>query len=264
MTAHFLEGFRDGNEYKQNKIAKIRRVTGLDPLAVIVKDQLSEVQAYELETFIIKSIGRLRTSYGRTGPLTNMTDGGEGCRNPDPSARRKQSEAASKPHSVERRDRRSEFSKEYNIVDNFGNPEGHWKGKNNPWFGQDTYGSKNQNAKDAYLLVDPNGLIMYVPKGEIHEDCDDRGLSRWAIRNSADKFRDTGKIYVVTRKDSTAKGWHAIRVPTVVSENLKDETMDNQQLSRLYNDIINGKFNDYPFGEYAQVGGSGGHLTEMR
>jgi hypothetical protein len=44
---------------------------------VIVREQLPEVTAYEIEIALIGAIGRLDLG---TGPLTNLTAGGEGCR----------------------------------------------------------------------------------------------------------------------------------------------------------------------------------------
>lgn len=43
---------------------------------IIIKDEISEKEAFKLEAFLIKIIGRLDI---KTGPLTNMTNGGEGA-----------------------------------------------------------------------------------------------------------------------------------------------------------------------------------------
>jgi hypothetical protein len=61
------------NFYKFNKIAKIRREIKKDPIIFKIYENLSTLEALEKEKIVIKIIGR-----GRNGPLTNLTDGGEG------------------------------------------------------------------------------------------------------------------------------------------------------------------------------------------
>ena len=64
----------DKNNHKNNTIKKILR-EGSSPIITIIDDNLSRDQASELEMFLISIIGRHNT---KTGPLTNMTDGGDG------------------------------------------------------------------------------------------------------------------------------------------------------------------------------------------
>jgi hypothetical protein len=66
-----LRGQPSGNSYKARKIKNIYE-SGLEPL-VKRKYCESESKAFELEIRMIKSIGR-----GSKGPLTNLSDGGEG------------------------------------------------------------------------------------------------------------------------------------------------------------------------------------------
>jgi len=60
--------------YRLNKIRKIQSL-GLEPIIIKYKDNLSEEAAFDLEKKLIKAIGRLDLGHG---PLTNLTDGGEG------------------------------------------------------------------------------------------------------------------------------------------------------------------------------------------
>jgi len=67
--------FNKGNQLKLNKIRKIKKETGENPIIVKIKENLLESESFDLETELIKKIGRIDLG---TGPLTNLTDGGEG------------------------------------------------------------------------------------------------------------------------------------------------------------------------------------------
>ena len=74
-TLHVLEANKNilgCNPYKFNKIKKIQSVTGRDPI-VLRRKNLDEDTALKLEIRLIQAIGR-----GKYGPLTNLTDGGDG------------------------------------------------------------------------------------------------------------------------------------------------------------------------------------------
>jgi len=62
------------NTFKIRKINKIKRA-GFLPLIIKVEKNMTENKSFDLETELIKKIGR--TNLG-TGPLVNLTDGGEG------------------------------------------------------------------------------------------------------------------------------------------------------------------------------------------
>lgn len=57
------------------RIRKIKEETGLLPKIIVVKDCLTENEAFKLETDIIKTLGRI---IFKTGPLFNKSDGGGG------------------------------------------------------------------------------------------------------------------------------------------------------------------------------------------
>lgn len=65
---------KDKNLLKINTIRKILK-TGLEPTIQIIDSNLPENVAFDLEKFLIQEIGRVDLN---TGPLTNLTDGGEG------------------------------------------------------------------------------------------------------------------------------------------------------------------------------------------
>ena len=66
---------RNRNNFCTNKINKIYNTLGEYPISKIVKNNLSEDKAFDLELKLIKAIGRCDKG---NGPLTNLTDGGEG------------------------------------------------------------------------------------------------------------------------------------------------------------------------------------------
>lgn len=65
---------RDTNKLKVNKILKIIKKTNQNPTIIKYQEKLLEQEALNLETKMIKTIGRIDL---KTGPLTNLTDGGE-------------------------------------------------------------------------------------------------------------------------------------------------------------------------------------------
>jgi len=66
---------KDNNKLKTNKIKKIQRETTKDPIILKYKEGLKEYDAILLEINMIKYIGRKDLN---TGPLVNLTAGGEG------------------------------------------------------------------------------------------------------------------------------------------------------------------------------------------
>jgi hypothetical protein len=62
--------------HKSNKIRKIQRLTGKDPKIVLYKTNITEYEAFDHEMDLIQLIGRRDLG---TGPLLNLTDGGDGA-----------------------------------------------------------------------------------------------------------------------------------------------------------------------------------------
>lgn len=63
------------NKFLQNKINKIKRSIGSLPIIIKYKSNLKESESLLLETELIRIIGRRNE---KTGPLVNLTNGGEG------------------------------------------------------------------------------------------------------------------------------------------------------------------------------------------
>jgi hypothetical protein len=62
------------NKHKLNTVNKILR-NGKEPIVFKIKENLTEIDAYNFERFLVQLIGRRNKN---TGPLTNLTDGGRG------------------------------------------------------------------------------------------------------------------------------------------------------------------------------------------
>lgn len=65
------------NKHLERKIRKIQKECNYDPYINLYKDMLNEETSFILERDMIKSIGRMNL---KTGPLCNLTDGGEGLK----------------------------------------------------------------------------------------------------------------------------------------------------------------------------------------
>lgn len=80
--SHLIEAYnyndvkiKTGGTHKCNKIRKIKKEIGCDPIIVKLSNQLFEQEAFNLESGLIQNIGRYDLG---EGPLMNMTTGGEG------------------------------------------------------------------------------------------------------------------------------------------------------------------------------------------
>lgn len=76
-TQQVKRGLNEGNMHKINVIRQILS-TGVDPIVCVESTFLVEQEAFDHEKFLIKSYGRADL---QLGPLTNLTDGGEGPSN---------------------------------------------------------------------------------------------------------------------------------------------------------------------------------------
>lgn len=105
---------RGRGAHRLNTIRKIWRELNIDPIIIFFEKDIIEWGAFEIEKYLIRIIGR---SDRGLGPLTNLTDGGEGFVGKNNSGI-------------------------YNP--NYGNGD-KIKGKNNPNYGKSMCGSKNPN-----------------------------------------------------------------------------------------------------------------------
>jgi len=115
---------------KSRLICKIKKETGSDPIVKKYKEELSESEAFDLEIKMIKVIGRYDLGLG---PLSNLTDGGDGV-----------SGYTQKPEHIKKRadaNRGKKRSKEFKkrMSENYmgeQNPMFGVRGEDNPNFGK--------------------------------------------------------------------------------------------------------------------------------
>ncbi len=184
------------NRYVLNKIRDIVK-TGLEPFRIKVMQELAPQEASTFETKFITKIGRSNLGYG---PLTNLTDGGEGTvgwKMPD-TVKQKLSHIQQKLWTNERRRQQSIRGKNYATSNRFYNAMSHRK---NP------KGKKLQlNKSDRnFKLVNPNGIIT-ICHGNLMQLLKTNGFSYTAFRNSL----VTGKPIL----KGPAKGWQLLRNDT--------------------------------------------------
>lgn len=74
---HLSDAKHGKRDHKHNIIKQILR-EGLEPIIIEVKSNLTEKESFDLEQYLISNIGRYDL---KTGPLANLTDGGDGTVN---------------------------------------------------------------------------------------------------------------------------------------------------------------------------------------
>ena len=116
----------DNNKIKVNKINKIKKNNN-EIIIIKIVENTSEEIAFSLEKNLIQLMGRIHL---QTGPLTNMSDGGEGNSNREFSKLHRQRISESRKgykHTDEWKKTHSSIMREKN----------HWSGKNNPMYSKE-------------------------------------------------------------------------------------------------------------------------------
>ena len=170
------------------------------------------------ERELISSIGR---SFDKTGPLCNYNLGGEGNCDPAPEIRESISNSLKDYFSKFGGHLNPETSKKLSLA-KIGNKnsKGKFAGEKNYWYGKDTTGHKNQNAKFYYLIFSPTKEVFFIGLGSLNKFSSE-------IKISESNFRMKSQLFDGKTLNYTKNGWSAIRI----SKNLEYVTMGNQHPS---------------------------------
>jgi group I intron endonuclease len=120
---HYHSSFDRHNSFKKNKIKSLNK-KNIKVLSIKVFEDLNEQESFSIETTIIKKIGRRDL---KLGPLTNLTDGGDGRTNIVVSEKTKKKISKTKK-SQHLHNKHTELTK--NLLKKIN------QGENNPFFGK--------------------------------------------------------------------------------------------------------------------------------
>ena len=193
-TKVIKRGGKSANPHKDRIIAKLLR-QGLSPVVEVLKEDLAEDTAFELEKLLISTIGRVDL---KLGPLSNMSEGGEG--NSGYSWNQEQREACSKRvagegnpyfgkvHSTEVRAKMAA-----NHPDN--------SGKNNPFFGRH-HSQESRDLTSAKLMGRGAGVAFTAEHRNKIADSN-KGKKKPRSKVTNDKVSETLKALHPTKRQYT-------------------------------------------------------------
>lgn len=208
--AHFKPSALKARSLKNSKIKSLQsKNIRID--VEIIKDQLNEQEAFELETQLISKYGRIDIG---TGQLTNMTDGGEGVSGVKSYIRTQ----AHRDHLSTIQKQITHF-KEYNkYADRTGANNGMYQ-RENPnaikaikefHANKPFVGNKNPNAK-IINIYNAQDEIQYTCNGNFVQICKDNNLPHNALFESY-YMHNSRPIYTKGRVNEKYKafiGWYA-------------------------------------------------------
>ena len=162
------------NQLKINKIKKIIKETNNKPIVIKYKENLTETESHRLEISMIKIIGKIIT---KIGPLTNITDGGEGS-----SGRI----VSNKTREIHRENTKTYFSKHPEQKERQSN----FLKENNPSklevvkhkYKENRIGKNNPNSKYVWIFTEENKKPEVVY--EIYKYCNKHSLNLSSIYSS--------------------------------------------------------------------------------
>lgn len=161
-----LRDYHKGRIYNPQKNAILHEIikAGLIPVQKIVLKTNDELEAFSYETTLIRQYGRLNLN---TGPLVNLTDGGEGMSGFTNYADRsgKNNSFYGKNHTVEAKAAMSKWKQE------------HYAGSGNPFYNK-------KHTKKSRLLISQNS----ARRGKQPHNKDVKGQFGWFTNGTETKF----------------------------------------------------------------------------
>jgi hypothetical protein len=166
--------YRGCNRVLECKLKKLKKGC-LEPVVIILKDNLSEKESFDLEKSCISSIGKI---WDGTGSLLNFLDGGEGPSIPK-SVRKKMSIARkewlkSNDHPMKGLKHSDKTKKQMSK-----NHNGFGIGDNHSYESKKKISDKNKRPKlkscSSYKVTSPNGEILLIDDG-LNRFCEEKEL----------------------------------------------------------------------------------------
>lgn len=208
MYDHLKEA-KNRNGYNKKKINKINKILehNLTPIIIKVEDNLSKSEASDLESLLISRIGRENLN---KGPLTNLTDGGDGTYGYIPTKKSKEKWYKSINKYYSKQENKDKY-KYYNtldyFIDKYGKKEGFKKYN-------DRIEKIKRTTKNTYK--DPS----------IREKCRNKGINNPMYGTKAPtsvKIEIDGTIY-----DSIYDAFVNTKIPyTTICQRLKSKSFKN-------------------------------------
>lgn len=203
---------KSGNKLKMKTIKNIKE-QGLSPIIVKLNNNISQYKALNcVEPFLINDIGKITTS---EGPLTNMTNGGEGH-----FGLKKSKETRNKISKSKLGKKRKPFSDEWKLnmskAQNNSNhrPIGTFKHskKTKKRMSSSRRGSNNANA-NSYIFIDPY-KNTYEVVGSFQSFCKEHNLSIKRISSNINLEVITKKSNYEGRTESSrnCEGWQINKI----------------------------------------------------
>jgi len=145
-----LKHICSNNKYFYNKINKILRETGKNPIILKYKEDLVENVSFEFEKEMIDIIGRKDL---KRGPLCNLTDGGEGI------SGYKRSDEQKQRMKITNKNKISDIGRKNMSKSHFGL---HHSKETKKKMSESATGIKNHNCIYNYYLTKENGEIIKI------------------------------------------------------------------------------------------------------
>ena len=208
--AHFLAAEKHYNPYLARIFAKAIRLK-LEVIVVIIRSNLIEQESLQTEIALIKAIGRADLG---TGPLANMTAGGEGVDSKSGSKYAKERWEALSPEEKKRRVKH--FNKDGGKATALKWQKADTKekaefAKRMRKIGIDTRGKLSKEELSAWGKR-LNDNLTPEQKVRLAEEARQRGILQQAARTPEE--RRQGMLYAISfrtyeERSQTAKNWHA-------------------------------------------------------
>jgi hypothetical protein len=155
-TQHLRDAFNKKiKNHKCNKIRKIKRTTGKDPIIIEVRSELIEEKAFNLEEDLVLTIGRLDL---KEGPLLNLNDGGYNRARPAEESRLKNSISTKEYYKdPENKKKASEIQKEVQNRPELVKKKKEYMKDNNPMHNEE-YAKKCSNSIKKFYKNNPEAI----------------------------------------------------------------------------------------------------------